>query len=394
MDKYFMFAYGSNLNLLDFEKFCIEKKLNNASLKKIANAQLKGYALSWTTFSKRRNCGVLNIKQKEDASVWGVVYEVDAKTLEIFDKKEGHPNHYKRIAVKVETESGATIETYTYKAHPTHITENFWPNDHYRDIVIEGAKQQQLPEKYINDLVEKVPVLEIQASGKNKFRVAIYSGQGVGPETLSTWCKLFKSFDLGTLDILYSHEFTEENLRKYDLLILPGGGGLRICWGLGDLGKENLRNYLKSGGRLLGVCAGAYAISAHRQDYIGISPVKIVDFTNCCRGEAILNLEVTEQGSSYFNTPTNTIIPIIYHNGPVVYNIIMPEIKEFQVLASFKQELVLEKGTKGDMIGTPAVWLNNFGKGKVAGISPHIEKTTNHEQYLASFIINFIEIKK
>ena len=44
--------------------------------------------------------------------------------------------------------------------------------------------------------------------------------------------------------MLGSHLFTCERLSDYDLIIIPGGGGKKICNGLGESGKDSVRNYL------------------------------------------------------------------------------------------------------------------------------------------------------
>ncbi|MDD3858938.1 MAG: BPL-N domain-containing protein [Bacteroidales bacterium] len=383
-NKVLLFAYGSNMNLRDLNLY-FKKNNVKANISIVGVACLKNYKLSWSKFSKTRDCGTLNIESSENSEVWGIVIQVDKYTLQLFDKKEGHPKHYQRIKVSVVTNENSILETHTYTSHPAHITANFWPTEDYLNTVISGAIEHKLPTDYIKTLQENVPVFKT-ISNQSKHKVAIYSGLGVGPQTLYTWQQLFKNYDIASLDILYSHQFTKENIEKYHLIILPGGGGLRICWGLGDIGKENIRNYLRNGGKLLGVCAGAYAISAQRKDYLGVSPVKIVDFKNCCRGEALLDIRITIEGSSYFKTEPNSILSIIYHNGPVVYHVDILETKNLEVLATFKQELTHVNGTAGDMINTPAIWMNDYAKGKVIGISPHIERTINNDHYIAAII--------
>ncbi len=46
--------------------------------------------------------------------VRGEVYEVDGGLLEFLDRFEGHPDWYRRVAVRVELEGGGTVWAYAY----------------------------------------------------------------------------------------------------------------------------------------------------------------------------------------------------------------------------------------------------------------------------------------
>ena len=387
MDFHLMFAYGSNMNLIDLENYCISKKLTSYSINKISNAELTEYCLTWSKYSQNRNCGVLNIEPSEGQSVWGVLYKIDTAMLNILDKKEGFPKSYFRKKVTVITNNGDKVEAETYIALPSTKTFNFWPNCAYYDIIIKACVNNNIPQEYIYNIENNTPFCYIQNTKQAKNNIAIYSGQGVNGKTLKTWCNLFTEYDIGSLTILYSHQFTFENLEKFDLIILPGGGGTKICNGLGDLGKENLREYIDKGGKLLGVCAGAYAISSGKKQYMSVCPIGIVDIKHSNRGSATLKLFFTELGQKYFILNGNkNSIPIIYHNGPVIYQSQVSNTSNFEVLAIFEQEITHENGTKNDMINTASIWTNNFGKGFVYGISPHIERTPNYEFLMAEFI--------
>lgn len=382
-----IFAYGSNLNNYDFASYCKNNfQITNYELRRLGLGKLFGYNLSWSHFSKRRDCGVLNIIEEENKEVWGVVFEVTDEQLAILDKKEGHPNVYKREKVTVIDENENQILAEAYIADLCVETLQFFPNTDYLNIVVEGMKMQNLPEEYILDFIDKSPIQIIEAIGNCKKKTAIYSGYGVGGKTIKIWQNLFQKFDLGSLEILYSHIFTLEKLKTYDLVILPGGGGLRISYGLGDFGKLQIREYLLAGGAVLGVCAGAYASSHQVRCYAGISPIKIVDYKNCMRGEATIPIQLTNLGKQVFNYDSDELIPIIYHNGPIVYEVPIKNATNFEVLAYFRDEIVKEGGEPNLMINSPAAWKNKYGLGTVFGISPHIERTPKWEFLIANLI--------
>ncbi|MCS6796344.1 MAG: hypothetical protein NZ516_10330 [Raineya sp.] len=45
------------------------------------------------------------------------------------------------------------------------------------------------------------------------------------------------------------------------------------------------------------------------------------------------------------------------------------------------------------MLDSPMAWINRYGKGWVAGISPHFERTEGAEKYIANFINSLLFLK-
>jgi len=390
--RYYIFAYGSNLNSADFMRYCKEKGIEPFYPEKVCNAHAKTYHISWSVYSKSRNGGALNIQLKTKdmyPDVWGTVFSLTDEQLAVFDRKEGHPKHYQRVPFVVldPTENEMYVETYI--APPCRETAWFFPRKQYKDIVVEGLKEQNIPSDYIKDFSARSPIIDFEHfTGQNKHRTVIYSGYGVGGKTLCYWQDLYAAHDLGTLEILYSHLFSLEKLREYDLLIIPGGDSKNICAGLGDREKNDIRKYLLEGGKLLGVCAGAYAVSHELRRYIGLSPVKIVDYEHAHRGEALLKLSFNEEGQKWFGVVDDQPVPIIYHNGPVPYEVPLENCSEFQVMATFEEEICLPEGKPNTMIHQPAAWKNRYGKGQVFAICSHIERTEGKQFLMANFIEN------
>lgn len=391
MEKYLVFAYGSNMNFEYLVNY-FNTQGKKFSLKKIGIGELKGYKLSWSVYSKTWNCGVLNVINSNDDSVWGVIYEVDENTLYLLDKKEGCPKKYVRELLPVYV-SNEEVLAYVYKANPSHTTANFWPNLDYKKIVLEGAIANSLPQDYVQKLEKNVPVCHVKDKSNSGHKIAIYSGSGVGGQTLQTWCMLFEKYNIGTLEILYSHQFTLNRLRNYDLIILPGGSGKSICHGLGDIGKENIREYVKSGGNLLGVCAGAFAISAQYQVYIGLAPLKF-NKSYSYKNDFLVNVLILEAGSKFVRVKPHQLVPVVYHNGPLFYHdevFYYKDVSDFQVLAVFDENIPFEEIK--DIAGKPAIWMNKYGRGNVFGVSPHFERTPGQEYVIVNLISEILNLK-
>jgi len=387
-DKKLIFAYGSTMNQQDLQAYCHEKNLSSFSWKKIANAFLENFTLTWNVYSQRRAGGVLNVTEKEQEQVWGVVLEIDEKDLRTLDKKEGHPNHYNRTRLNVQTETGQTYEVETYIAPQDPRTLYFLPTKAYLEAVVEGAKQNNLPKEYIQNL-ENTPLCFVEGKQENP-KIAIYAGKGVTIDTQSYWNTLFKRHLNYSLTVLYSYQFTPEMLETFQLIILPGGSGEKICGGLGDLGKINLRNYVSNGGKVLGVCAGAYALSHQTQNYIHLSPVKIKDFAHTRRGEAVIPVEFNDLGKKLFGADSFQS-EVIFNNGPIVYEQPLKNSSNLQFLGYFKDEIVHREGEKGVMKDSPFAWINQYGKGWVVGISPHFERTHGREHLVGNLINNLLD---
>lgn len=384
--EHYIFAYGSNLNSADLLRYTREHNLPPIALKKVCNARMKNYLLCWTTFSKARQCGVLNVELEKDKEVWGTIFELSDEELAVFDRKEGHPKHYLRTPVYVSDENNQCIRAETYIAPPCMETAYLYPSENYYSVVLNGMKEQQLPEKYITEFSLRSPIIDFKPfDGECSKRTAIYSGRGVKGKTLCYWQNLYKQHDLGRLDILYSHLFSAETLAKYDLLILPGGDSKEICYGFGDYGKCVVRSYLENGGNMLGVCAGAYATTHQINTYLGVSPFVIADYDHTHRGETLLNMSFTKKGQELFGVTDGNIVPIIYHNGPTVVESSANKCSALEILATYDEELML-RDCINVMKDSPAAWMNKYGNGWVYAVGPHIERTEGKEYIMANFI--------
>uniref|UniRef100_A0A0B7B3N7 gamma-glutamylcyclotransferase n=1 Tax=Arion vulgaris TaxID=1028688 RepID=A0A0B7B3N7_9EUPU len=80
--------------------------------------------------------------------VCGVIWTLDIKDLEALDIQE---IFYHPIDVDVKSEQGEIIKCRTYEMDKTLLTDTK-PSPHYKKVVIAGARQNKLPEEYIQFL--------------------------------------------------------------------------------------------------------------------------------------------------------------------------------------------------------------------------------------------------
>jgi len=144
------FAYGSNLNLSDLNRWCRERMERGDFLEFHSTGVLRDFTARFTLFSDVRSGGVLDVVPKQGAEVPGALFRVvRADGWRLLDLKEGVPNHYERSEVGVSIQSGETIQAITYTVAAHRRQAHVIPNQHYVDVVCEGLGHWELDESHI-----------------------------------------------------------------------------------------------------------------------------------------------------------------------------------------------------------------------------------------------------
>jgi gamma-glutamylcyclotransferase (GGCT)/AIG2-like uncharacterized protein YtfP len=158
------FAYGSNMSLRRL-------KARVPSVEKHQLAKLKGYQLC---FHKRSlddgsaKCDALYSGNKTDV-VWGVVFRLPSAALTILDRIEGEG--YDRVSLEVETEGGEKLQVISYLANC--IDATLLPFDWYKQHVLTGAREADLPVEYIAQ-IEAVATQTDPDQARSKKERSIY----------------------------------------------------------------------------------------------------------------------------------------------------------------------------------------------------------------------------
>ena len=158
------FGYGSNMS---------ERRLQDrvSSAQKQQLAKLKGYQLR---FHKRSlvdgsaKCDAFYTGNNNDL-VWGVVFSLPSGALTILDSIEGEG--YDRVTLEVETEQGERLQVISYLANC--IDATLLPFDWYKQHVLTGAREADLPVKYIAQ-IEAVAVQTDPDQQRSKKERSIY----------------------------------------------------------------------------------------------------------------------------------------------------------------------------------------------------------------------------
>lgn len=140
------FGYGSNML---FAKMLV----NVPSTVKICNGFITGYQFKFNKRSNKDGSGKGNITYTGNDSdiVWGVILKISSKDEKALDEEEGLGKGYSKINIPVNSEGGI-IDATCYIAEPAAIDDLLRPYDWYRDMVVKGAIDNNLPTGYIRFL--------------------------------------------------------------------------------------------------------------------------------------------------------------------------------------------------------------------------------------------------
>ena len=133
------FAYGSNMP-------SARLRARIPSAEPLGAARLEGFALR---INKRGRDGTAkaNLARARVGVVWGVVYRLAATDWEALDGFEGG---YVRFEATVALRRGGELDVHTYRSD--RLIEAVPPHAWYRELILEGAREHELPESWISQL--------------------------------------------------------------------------------------------------------------------------------------------------------------------------------------------------------------------------------------------------
>ena len=138
MPRYF--AYGSNMNLGR-----LTARVGKVEV--VGTATLTGYR---HLFNKLGSDGTAkgNVEVEPSGMVWGVLYSVSYRQLEVLDAHEGG---YNRLDIRVALSCGARFAAMTYRSRKT--DPRLRPTPEYLQHYLVGAAQHELPEDYMRAIL-------------------------------------------------------------------------------------------------------------------------------------------------------------------------------------------------------------------------------------------------
>jgi hypothetical protein len=177
-------------------------------------------------------------------------------------------------------------------------------------------------------------------------------------------------------------------LNQFDVVIFPGGSGSKEAAAIGPDGCAAVREFVKSGGGYVGICAGAFLATA-KYDW-SLALVNAKTFTGkrhidgvgeksmWFRGKGRVKMELTDEGQEILGDMLG-LLDVDYANGPILSPAGKEDVPDYVSLAFFRSEISLWEPQEGTMINTPAIVASEFGEGRAIAISPHPEGTAGLE---------------
>jgi gamma-glutamylcyclotransferase (GGCT)/AIG2-like uncharacterized protein YtfP len=134
----------------------------------ISTGRLVDYQFGITRHSRLRDCGTANVYPVPGQSVWGIVFDIAERELQLLDSFE---DGYHRTILPIFTseKSNQPLEALVYVAAVE--LEVPLPNVEYKRLMVEGAKHWGLPATYriMLEAIETAPDTEQGASVNAKL---------------------------------------------------------------------------------------------------------------------------------------------------------------------------------------------------------------------------------
>ncbi len=148
------FAYGSNLNQADLDRWCDKHPVPRLKLnqKTWQRATLRDFAIVFDCYSTSRGCEAANVRPLAANNVRGVAFKVSQEELEIIAQKENTPRTYVQDDVEVTLEDESKVPAKTFICRPGTERQGGRPSPEYLGLIIEGAIEYGLDQEWINKL--------------------------------------------------------------------------------------------------------------------------------------------------------------------------------------------------------------------------------------------------
>ena len=157
MNRQRYFAYGSNLDLQDWHRWCGERGFREGLLRPLFKAWLPDRCLAFTRWSGVRQSGVLDIPPARGHLVEGFVFEVDGDGWDALAQKEGSPKAYCPLDTEALTVDGTAHSVRTFEVVPGRRQRFVAPNEAYVKIVRAGCRAFGLAEAALDAAAADAP---------------------------------------------------------------------------------------------------------------------------------------------------------------------------------------------------------------------------------------------
>ena len=204
-----------------------------------------------------------------------------------------------------------------------------------------------------------------------KIRTGLYVGWGGRSNGALTWLQILDAAPEVELTLLEGADIRAGCLKDIDVLVMPGGASPLQAKSLGADGLEEIRRYLREGGRYFGTCAGC-SLAANTKERLRLIPY-VKRGVKARRGSTMLGMDFTPEGMAAFGLSVSNR-NVCYHSGPLLKPTKpIPEVRNLRILATFAGNIMQNGPADFEMQGHPAIIHANYGKGAYLVTSYHPE---------------------
>ena len=139
------FAYGSNLDLEHWVRWCEARGFDPSGLVPWRPAFLPDHELLFRRYSERWGGGVADVGPRIGAAVPGMMFHADAEAMRALDVKEGLGKAYNRIELTVLDDGGDLHHVTSYRLLESQWQAGLMPSDAYRTTIARGLSAHRLP---------------------------------------------------------------------------------------------------------------------------------------------------------------------------------------------------------------------------------------------------------
>lgn len=201
-----------------------------------------------------------------------------------------------------------------------------------------------------------VPLRSDEDSCSTSRQVLVYDGSGVSAASRDDTLRFLRSFLDGRYDVQTVSPRTlkeEPWTATCALLVVPGGRDLPYCHDLGIAGTRKIRDWVRGGGKYLGICAGAYFASSSIEFEVG-QPLEVTGrrdlafFDGLCRGTVFPGFEYdSDAGARHVEIALNrtawrdfwpqspSSVTVFYNGGGAFFPNAMADPASWTPLASY-----------------------------------------------------------
>ena len=210
------------------------------------------------------------------------------------------------------------------------------------------------------------------AAAAEPIKVAVYDDKGAAGKGIpSVEAILGRTTDVKVTK-LKGADIASGGLKGHDLVMFTGGSGSAEAAGLGEQGRQEVREFVRNGGGYVGICAGAYLACSGFEWGLGVLNAKTVS-PKWRRGQGEVKIEGAAFGDTFADRGVR------YANGPIIKADGRKDLPDFEVLIAFRSELAQNDTPVGVMVNAPAMVRSTYGLGRVFTSSPHPEQTAGLE---------------